>query len=109
MDALAPLIGVLIMSSVLIGNFFRTAWKLGILRAFGRRRVLAWRTLAAGAIAACLPLLGTLLTLALIPADNGIEVALNAGQLAAELAGSGLAMHLINDQITLWAQPVRSV
>lgn len=103
MSALAPLLGVLIMSAVLVCNFFLAAWRMGILRSFGRRRPISWRTLAAGGMAACLPFIGVLLTLALVPADDGVAVAMSAAQLAIELAGSGLAMHLLNDQILLWA------
>ena len=103
MSALAPLLGVLIMSAVLVCNFFLAAWRLGILRSFGRRRPISWRTLAAGAMAACLPFIGVLLTLALVPADDGVAVSMSALQLAIELAGSGLAMHLLNVQILLWA------
>lgn len=109
MSAFAPLLGVLIMSAVLVGNFFRAAWTLGILRAFGRRRAVSWRTLGAGAMAACLPLIGVLLTLALVPADDGVEVAMDAAQLALELATSGFIMHLANDLILGWAMaPVAS-
>ncbi len=103
MNALAPLLGVLIMSALLVGNFFRAAWKLGILRSFGRRHPISWRTLAAGAMAACLPLAGVMLTLVLVPSDNDADIAMSATQLAIELAGSGFLMHLLNDQIMLWA------
>ena len=48
------------------------AWRMGILRSFGRRHPISWRTLAAGAMAACLPFIGVLLTLALVPADDGV-------------------------------------
>jgi hypothetical protein len=105
MNALAPLLGVLIMSAVLVGNFFRTAWRLGILRSFGRRHPVTWRTLAAGAMAACLPFAGVLVTLILVPSDNDAHIDMSAWQLALELAGSGLLMHLLNDQIMLWAKP----
>ena len=107
MDALAPLIGVLIMSIALIGNFFFTAWKLGILRAFGRRRVLSWRVLAAGTLSACLPFAGAMITLAAIPADDGVKVAMNAAQLALELALTGFVLHWLNDQIVSWALAMR--
>ena len=106
MDALAPLIGVLIMSIALIGNFFFTAWKLGILRAFGRRRVLSWRVLAAGTLSACLPFAGAI-TLAAIPADDGVKVAMNAAQLALELALTGFGLHWLNDQIVSWSGAMR--
>ena len=107
MDALAPLIGVLIMSIALIGNFFFTAWKLGILRAFGRRRVLSWRVLTAGTLSACLPFAGAMITLAAIPADDGVKVAMSAAQLALELALTGFVLHLVNDQLVNWAGAMR--
>ena len=107
MDALAPLFGVLIMSIALIGNFFFTAWKLGILRAFGRRHPLSWRVLAAGSLSACLPMVGVLITLAAIPADDGVKVAMNAAQLALELALTGFGLHWLNDQIVSWSGAMR--
>jgi len=107
MDALAPLIGVLIMSIALIGNFFFTAWKLGILRAFGRRRTLSWRVLTAGALSACLPFAGAMITLAAMPADDGVKVAMNAAQLAFELGLTGFVLHLVNDQVVNWAGAMR--
>ena len=103
MNALAPLLGVLVMSVVLVGNFFHAAWKLGVLRSFGRRHPVSWRTLAAATMAACLPMVGVLLTLALVPADDGAAVAMDAAELALELAGCGLITHLLNDQIMAWA------
>lgn len=107
MDALAPLIGVMIMSIMLVVNFFRAAWQLGILRAFGRRHPLTWRALAAAALAACLPMLGVLLTLTLVPADDGLKVALEATELAVQLATCGFVMHLLNDQLTAWGRTPR--
>lgn len=107
MDALAPLFGVLIMSIALIGNFFFTAWKLGILRAFGRRHSLSWRVLAAGAMSACLPFAGVMITLAAIPADDGVKVAMNAAQLAFELGLTGFVLHVVNDQVVNWASAMR--
>lgn len=107
MNAFAPLLGVMVLSVVLVANFFKAAWTLGILRAFGRRQV-PWRTLAAGALAACLPFAGAILALEMIPSDNGIDLSLSAAQLSMQLAASGLAMHLINDRLILWgarAQP----
>ena len=95
------------MSIALIGNFFFTAWKLGILRSFGRRRPLSWRVLAAGAMSACLPFAGALITLAAIPADDGMKVAMNAAQLAFELGLTGFVLHLVNDQIVQWAGAMR--
>jgi hypothetical protein len=104
MNALAPLVGVLILSVVLLVNFFRAAWRLGILRAFGRRHPLRWRTIAAGTMAACLPMAGALIALTLIPSDNGIDLASSAAPLAIELALSGLVMHLINDHLVNWGR-----
>jgi hypothetical protein len=108
MNALAPLLGVMILSVVLVANFFTAAWRLGILRAFGRRRQISWRTLAAGAMAACLPFAGAIMALMMIPSDNAVDVSQAAGQLAVQLSVSGLMMHLINDQLITWgrcAQP----
>lgn len=104
MSALAPLLGVLILSLVLVANFFRAAWKLGLLRAFGRRHHVRWRTLAAGTVAACLPFAGAILALMLIPADNGLEVGTHAGQLAVQLSTSGLLMHVLNDHLMVWGK-----
>jgi hypothetical protein len=104
MNALAPLIGVLVLSIVLVTNFFRAAWRLGILRAFGRRCHLRWRALAAGSLAACLPIVGALLALTLIPADNGVDLAGEAGVLAFELALAGFVMHLLNDHLVDWGR-----
>ena len=55
MHPLSPLFGVAILALVLTANYFRTAWRLGILRAFGRRAPLSNRTLLAGSVAAVLP------------------------------------------------------
>ncbi len=104
MNALAPLLGVLVLSVVLVINFFRAAWRLGLLRAFGRRRHVRWRTLAAGTAAACLPIVGALLALTLIPADNGIDLANEAGFLAVQLSLSGFFMHVLNDKLILWGR-----
>ena len=108
MNAFAPLLGVMILSVVLVANFFTAAWRLGILRAFGRRRHISWRTLAAGALAACLPFAGAIMALMLIPSDNTIDLSQYAGPLAVQLSTSGLLMHLVNDQLIAWgghAQP----
>lgn len=104
MNALAPLIGVMVLSFVLVTNFFVAAWRLGILRAFGRRHQLNWRVLTAGSLAACLPFAGAIVALSIIPSDNGVDISLSAAQLAVQLAGSGLIMHLINDQLILWGR-----
>ncbi len=104
MNALAPLLGVLVLSVVLVINFFRAAWRLGILRAFGRRCQLRWRPLAAGMVAACLPVIGALLALSLIPGDNGIDLADQAGFLAVQLSLSGFFMHVLNDRLIAWGR-----
>ncbi len=104
MNALAPLIGVMVLSFVLVTNFFLAAWRLGILRAFGRRRPIGWHTLAACALAACLPISGVLLAFELIPSDNGIDISMSAAQLALQLAFSGLLMHVINDKLVAWGR-----
>jgi hypothetical protein len=104
MNAFAPLLAVLILSIVLVTNFFFAAWRLGILRAFGRRHPISWHTVAAGTFAACLPFAGALLALALIPADNGVDISQSAGQLALQLAFCGLLMHLANDQLVAWGR-----
>lgn len=95
MNSLTSMLGVVILSGVLTTNFFRAAWRLGMLRAFGRRHTLRWRALAAGTLAACLPFAGAMVGLMLIPGDS-------AGTLALQLAGSGWAMHLVNDQLIAW-------
>lgn len=102
MNAFAPLLGVMILSLVLVTNFFTAAWKLGILRSFGRRAPLSWHTFTAGSLAACLPFAGAILALALIPADNDVDISVAAGQLAVQLAFGGLLMHLLNDQLIAW-------
>jgi hypothetical protein len=104
MNALAPLIGVMVLSLVLVTNFFNAAWRLGILRAFGRRRAISWHTVAAGTLAACLPFAGAMLALELIPADNGIDLSMSAGRLAVQLAFSGLLMHMLNDKLVAWGR-----
>ncbi len=104
MNAFAPLIGVLVLSFVLVTNFFTAAWRLGILRSFGRRRHLTWQTFWAGAMAACLPFAGAVLALVLIPSDNGEDISLLAGQLAFELSMCGLVMHVLNDKIVAWGR-----
>ncbi len=94
MNALAPLIGVLVLSIVLVANFFRAAWRLGILRAFGRRHHLRWRALLAGA----------LLALTLIPGDNGVDLAGEAASIAMQLSICGFVMHVLNDQLVAWGR-----
>jgi hypothetical protein len=104
MNAFAPLIGVMVLSFVLVTNFFVAAWRLGVLRAFGRRRPLSWRALTAGSLAACLPFAGAILALTLVPADNNVDISLQAGQLAVQLALAGLVMHFVNDQLVMWGR-----
>lgn len=101
MDSLTSLFGVVILSGVLTTNFLRAAWRLGMLRAFGRRHTLRWRALAAGTLAACLPFAGAMVGLMLIPADNAAPTT-SAAMLALELAGSGWAMHVVNDRLIAW-------
>jgi len=104
MNALAPLIGVMVLSIVLVTNFFNAAWRLGILRAFGRRHPITWQTLAAGTLAACLPFAGAMLTLEMIPSDNAFDLSTSAGQLAVQLAFCGLLMHILNDKLVAWGR-----
>lgn len=104
MNAFAPLLGVMVLSFVLVTNFFMAAWRLGILRAFGRRQQLNWRPLIAGSLAACLPFAGAVLALTMIPSDNNIDISASAWQLAMQLSCCGLVMHLINDQLVLWGR-----
>jgi hypothetical protein len=99
MNSLTPLVGVVVLSGLLTTNFFRAAWQLGMLRAFGRRQPLRWRAVAAGTLAACLPFAGAMLAMMLIPADGG---SVHASSLALEFAGSGWAMHLLNDRLIAW-------
>ena len=80
------------------------AWRLGILRSFGRRHPISWHTVTAGTLAACLPFAGVLLALALIPADDGADIPRSAGKLAVQLAVCGLMMHLANDRLVAWGR-----
>lgn len=107
MNAFAPLIGVLVLSIVLVANFFRAAWRLGILRAFGRRHHLRWRAWLAGTMAACLPVAGALLALVLIPDDAGVDLAGEAAYLAVQLSFAGFFMHVLNDQLVAWGRAPR--
>jgi hypothetical protein len=102
MHPLCPLLGVLIMSAVLTANYFRGAWKLGILRAFGRRAQLSWRIQAAGFLAGCLPFVGSILVLSLMPTGAAGNVLATPGELAIEMALCGLGMHLLNDLVVDW-------
>lgn len=108
MNALAPLIAVMILSVVLVTNFFLAAWRLGILRSFGRRHPISWHTVAAGTVAACLPFAGVLVALTIIPADNSVDISQSAAQLAVQLAICGLVMHVANDQIVAWGRANRA-
>lgn len=107
MHPLCALFGVILLAGVLTTNYFRTAWRLGLLKAFGRRQPVSWRTLGAGTLAACLPFAGAMLALSLIPTNDAGEVPTSAGQLALQLAACGLAMHLLNDALVRWGTPAR--
>jgi hypothetical protein len=108
MHPLCPLIGVLILSAVLTANYFRTAWRLGILRAFGRRASLSWRVVTAGCVAGCLPFAGSILALSLMPVGMDGDIDTTALGLAMEMSMCGLLMHAINDVLIDWgaAQPI---
>lgn len=105
MHPLSPLLGVAILACVLTANYFRSAWKLGILRAFGRRQPLSWRTWTASALAACLPLAGALLALALVPTGESGQIDTTAAALAARLALCGLGLHVLGDLLVAWGAP----
>lgn len=107
MHPLTALFGVAVLSGVLTTNYFRTAWRLGILRAFGRRHPLSWRTIGAGTVAACLPFAGAMLALTFIPTSETGHVQSSAAQLALQLAGCGLIMHIVNDALVRWGAPPR--
>ena len=105
MHPLSPLFGVAILSGVLTFNYFRTAWRLVILRAFGRQAPLSKRTLVAGSVAALLPVVGALVALGLVPVGESGEVKSTAFQLAMHMALCGLVMHEANDAIVRWGSP----
>jgi hypothetical protein len=107
MHPLSPLFGVAILAGVLTTNYFRTAWRLGILRAFGRRARLSNRTIVAGCAAACLPFIGAMVALCLIPVGETGEIRSTAFQLAVHMALCGLIMHEANDAIVRWGAPRR--
>ncbi|WP_374317227.1 hypothetical protein [Aquabacterium sp.] len=107
MTPISSLVGVLVLAVVLLTNYFRAAWKLGILKAFGRRKDVSWRTLAAASLAGCLPFLGCMVAMVMLPSPVAGEVPDNAAILALQLAASGLLMHLINDKLMWWGAPVR--
>jgi len=107
MHPLSPLFGVVILAGVLTTNYFRTAWRLGILRAFGRRAPLSNRTLLAGCVAACLPFVGAVVAISLIPVGESGEIRSTAFQLAVHMALCGLIMHEANDAIVRWGAPRR--
>ena len=108
MHPLSPIFGVAILAAVLTTNYFRTAWRLGILRAFGRRHELSWRTLAAGSAAGCIPFAGAMLAMMIAPVGESGEVQSTAAQLAIELALCGLALHVLNDYLVRWGAPASS-
>lgn len=105
MHPLTPLFGVLVLAGVLTLNYFRTAWRLGLLRAFGRRATLNWRVLTAGSLAACLPLAGALMAMAITPTDVSGKVQASASELALMMSLCGLALHALNDAIVRWGAP----
>jgi hypothetical protein len=107
MHPLSPLFGVAILAGVLTTNYFRTAWRLGILRAFGRRAPLSNRTILAGCAAGCLPFIGAMVALALIQVGETGEIRSTAFQLAMHMALCGLIMHEANDAIVRWGAPRR--
>lgn len=102
MDDLRPLSGVAILALVLTGNYFLTAWRMGILRAFGRRQHLSCRTVLAGSMAGCLPLAGSLVALSLMPSGAPGEAEVSALLLALQLSLCGLVTHMINDALVQW-------
>lgn len=105
MHPLSPLFGVVILAGVLTANYFHTAWRLGILRAFGRRASLSWRVVIAGCVAACLPFTGAMLALTLAPTDLTGSIQASPLEMAIEMALCGLFMHLLNDAIVTWGAP----
>ncbi|MDE1997669.1 MAG: hypothetical protein KGI91_00165 [Burkholderiales bacterium] len=103
MNPVAPFLGVIVLSVALTVNFFRAAWKLGILRAFGRRRHLRWRTWIAGALAACLPFSGAMAAVLAIPAaDTTNTIPISPLDLTWHLAAAGFVVHLVNDKLMHW-------
>ena len=105
MNAVTPLIGIIVLCLALTANFFRTAWKLGILRSFGRRQPLNWRAWIAGALAACLPMSGAMAAMVIIPetgADDVVQI--GAAELAIQLALAGLVFHWLNDKVLHWGK-----
>ncbi len=105
MHPLSPLFGVAILALVLTANYFRTAWRLGLLRAFGRRATLSNRTLLAGSVAAVLPFVGAMVAMGLIPVGEHGQMQSSAFQLAVHMALCGLVMHEANDAIVRWGAP----
>ena len=104
MHAATALIGTIVLCLALTANFFRTAWRLGILRAFGRK-ALSWRTWIAGALAACLPVSGAMAAMVIIPSDGPDSILpISAAELAVQLAAAGMVMHLINDKLMHWGK-----
>ncbi|HET8869747.1 MAG TPA: hypothetical protein VFM48_04830 [Aquabacterium sp.] len=103
MNPVAPFIGVVVLTVALTINFFRAAWKLGILRAFGRRRSLRWRAWIAGALAACLPFSGAMAAMLAIPANDATNtVPISAIDLTWHLVAAGFIVHLVNDKLMHW-------
>ncbi len=103
MNPVTPFIGIIVLCAALTVNFFRAAWKLGILRAFGRRQSIRWRTWVAGALAACLPFSGAMAAMVIVPAaDISNTVPISALDLSWQLALAGLIIHLLNDKLMHW-------
>lgn len=108
MHPLSPLFGVAVLALVLTANYFRTAWKLGLLQAFGRRRPLTWRTIIAGSLAAFLPMAGAFIGMAILPAGETERLAsgMGPGWMALELSVCGLGLHAVSDWLIGWGSPL---
>jgi hypothetical protein len=102
MDPLSPLFGVAILALILTGNYFYSAWRMGILRAFGRRHPLGWRTLIAGSVAGCLPFAVVMVALMIVPGEASTDVDGAAAMLALQLSLCGFTAHVLNDLLVSW-------
>lgn len=107
MDPLIPLIGVAILALILTANYFISAWRMGILRAFGRRHALSWRTLIAGSVAGCLPFAVVMVALAIVPSGAPTEADGSAAILALQLSLCGFTAHVLNDLLVNWGRARR--
>ncbi|HIV72815.1 MAG TPA: hypothetical protein H9903_17895 [Candidatus Aquabacterium excrementipullorum] len=105
MDTLSPLFGVAILALVLTANYFYTAWRMGILRAFGRRHPVTWRTLVASSLAGCLPFAGAVVAMAMVPTGAPGEPETSAALLALQLSLCGFVAHALNDVLVQWGMP----